>query len=202
MNLKDNIGNFNIRELRNINRKFGKHNRPNLFYPIYVNPKSADKDGFYPIALKQDVKYAVKVLPYNSDGKESCRRWSKNKFSENTSEITLNSNLVAKKKHDGSFGIYEKYRKSTYKPKAIWTDNSFLTETGTVELRQLNFNAEFDFSKPTSLIKQCTALATAENDIILDFFAGSATTAHAVLDLDKEDGSNRKFIMVQLTAKY
>ncbi len=201
LNLIDNIGKFNIRELRNRNPKFGKHNRPNLFYPIYINPKSIDKDGFYPISLTPDVNYKIKIYPYNSEGRESCWRWSKNKVIKNISELTLNSNLVAKKKYDGSFGIYEKYRKSTFKPKTIWSDNKFLTETGTVELKQLNFNAEFDFPKPTSLIKQCAALATAENDIILDFFAGSATTAHAVLDLNKEDGGKRKFILVQLPEK-
>lgn len=46
LNLIDDIGAFNIRELRNRNPKFGKHNRPNLFYPIYINPDIKDKDGF------------------------------------------------------------------------------------------------------------------------------------------------------------
>ncbi len=198
LNLKDNVGNFNIRELRNRNPKFGKHNRPNLFYPIYINPNIIDKDGFSPIALKQSSEYTIKVLPYNSEGKESCWRWGKSKFLENTSKKTLDCNLIARKKHDGKYGVYEKYRKSTYKPKSIWTDNNFLTETGTVELKQLKFHSEFDFPKPTNLIKQCVALSTMENDIILDFFSGSATTAHAVFDLNKEDSGNRKFIMVQL----
>lgn len=198
LNLKDNIGNFNIRELRNRNPKFGKYNRPNLFYPIYVNSSIIDKDAFSPVSLTKSKEYNIEVSPYNSEGKESCWRWGKAKFQENINEKTLNSNVIAKKKQDGKYGIYEKYRKNTYKPKSIWIDNSFLTETGTVELKQLNFNSEFVFPKPTSLIKQCVALATVKNDIVLDFFPGSATTAHAVLDLNKEDGGNRKFILVQL----
>jgi len=201
LNLQDNVGKFNIRELRNRNPKFGKHNRPNLFYPIYVNPGKSDKNGFSPVSLKRNKEYKLRVLPLNSEGKESCWRWGEKKFGENVKEQTLNSNLIAKEKSDGTFGIYEKYRKNTYKPKSIWSDNRFLTETGTVELKQLNFGEEFDFPKPVGLIKQCIALSAASNDIILDFFAGSSTTAHAVLDLNKQDNGNRKFICVQLPEK-
>ncbi len=201
LNLKDNIGKFNIRELRNRNPKFGKHNRPNLFYPIYVNIKNEDKDGFYPVSITQNDDYKIKTLPLNSEGKESCWRWGKNKFNENLSDDTLKSNVVAKKKNNGSLGIYEKYRKTTYKPKSIWDDSSFLTETGTVEIKQLEFGEEFGFPKPVHLIKQCIALSTSDNDIVLDFFSGSCTTAHAVLNLNKQDNGTRKLIMVQLPEK-
>ena len=56
----------------------------------------------------------------------------------------------------------------------------------------------FDFPKPVSLIKHFIHISTIQNDIILDFFAGSGTTAHAVLNLNKEDGGNRKYIMVEM----
>ncbi len=67
------------------------------------------------------------------------------------------------------------------------------------ELRQL-FDGEkiFDYSKPVRLIKQMLQLYTTNNDLILDFFAGSATTAHAVIDRNMEDGGNRKYICVQI----
>lgn len=198
LNLSDNIGCYNIRELRNRNPKFGKHNRPLLFYPIFVNPNIIDSDGFSPVSLAPSENYSIKVEPMNSAGQESCWRWGKKKTLININAYTLESNLVAKKKYDGNYNIYEKYRKTTYKPKSIWDDNLFLTETGTVELRELGFNNEFDFPKPTALAKQCIQLATEEEDIICDFFAGSGTTAHAVMQLNKEDGGNRKFICVQL----
>jgi adenine-specific DNA-methyltransferase len=198
LNLNDEIGAFNIRELRNRNPKFGKHNRPNLFYPIYINPKSEDKDGFCLVSLTESKEFSEMVEPFNSQMKESCWRWGKDKVTKNVSSKPTTSNLVAKKKNDGSFGIYEKYRKTTFKPKSIWDDNSFLNETGTIELRELGLENQFDFPKPKSLVKQCIALATSEGDIVLDSFAGSGTTAQAVLELNEESGVERNFILVEM----
>ncbi len=77
-----------------------------------------------------------------------------------------------------------------------------LNKNGISDLEKLNFNQYFDFPKPVSLVKELILGASfftkLNNDIILDFFSGSSTTAQAVLDLNKEDGGNRKFIMVQL----
>ncbi|WP_282786715.1 site-specific DNA-methyltransferase [Flavobacterium croceum] len=200
LNLEDNIGKFNIRELRNRNPKFGKHNRPNLFYPLFVNPNIVDKDGFCPVkADNSDPNYSIKIEPYNSQGIESCWRWGTKKVIENSLENTLNSNLIAKRKQDGTFGIFEKYRKTTYKVKSIWDDNSFLTETGTIDMKKLGFDkGEFDFPKPVALVKQCIELCTNENDIILDFFGGSGTTGHATFELNETDNQKRKFILTQL----
>ncbi|MCK9422169.1 MAG: site-specific DNA-methyltransferase [Bacteroidales bacterium] len=198
LNLTDGIGNYNIRELRNRNPKFGRHNRPNLFYPVFIDPNVTDKDGFSPVSLIKNEKYSLEILPHNSEKKESCWRWGKNKCITNIDSNTLKSNLVGKKKNDGSFGVYEKYRKTTYKPKSIWDENSFLTETGTVELRELGLDNVFDFPKPVALEKQILNLSIQDDDIVLDFFCGSATTAQAVLELNNDDGGNRKFILVQL----
>ena len=110
----------------------------------------------------------------------------------------MKSNLIAKKKTDGTFGVFEKYRKTTYKPKSIWDDNSFLTETGTIELRELGIDKAFDFPKPVSLEKQILNLSIQDDDIVLDFFAGSGTLAQAVIELNREDGGTRKFILIQL----
>ena len=198
LNLIDNISPFNIRELRNRNPKFGKHNRPGLFYPIYIDTSIVDKDGFSPVSLIKTEDYNCEVFPFNSEGKESCWRWAKSKFKLNISSNTLDSNLVAKSKSTGGYNIYEKYRKTTYKPKSIWDNNGFLTETGTVQVKQLGFNDEFEFPKPIDLVKQCLLLSTNDEDVVLDFFSGSATTAHAVMQLNAEDGGNRKYICVQL----
>lgn len=198
LNLTDDLGKYNIRELRNRNPKFGRHNRPNLFYPIFVNPNKRDKDGFSPISLQRTKDYSVEILPFNSEGGESCWRWGKEKTEKNCSELTLKSNIIAKKKQSGEFGIFEKYRKTTFKPKSIWLDNEFLTETGTVEIGNLKLNEYFSFPKPIALLKQCIALSSQDDDVILDFFAGSGTAAHAMLALNSEDNGERKYILVEM----
>ncbi len=77
-----------------------------------------------------------------------------------------------------------------------------LSANGIKDLKSLDLNKFFSYPKPVSLVQELVAgmtiFSSKENDIILDFFSGSATTAHAVMQLNAEDGGNRKFIMVQL----
>lgn len=75
------------------------------------------------------------------------------------------------------------------------------TNTATKELASIFDGYLFDFPKPVEIIRQLIQQVTAPEDIILDFFSGSATTAHAVMQLNAEDGGHRKFIMVQLPEK-
>lgn len=75
------------------------------------------------------------------------------------------------------------------------------TTNGTREVTELIGGKFFDFPKPTSLIKELLVQAIDRDDIVLDFFSGSATTAHAIMQLNAEDGGKRKFIMVQLPEK-
>jgi adenine-specific DNA-methyltransferase len=77
----------------------------------------------------------------------------------------------------------------------------FSTDVGRRTLKDLMPDAGFDYPKPIEFVARCATMATRENDIILDFFAGSGTTAHAVLELNAKDGGNRKFILVQLPEK-
>ena len=196
LNLADSIGRFNIRELRNRNPKFGRFNRPNLFYPFYVNANVTDENGFSPISLERTSEYCVEVLPKNSADGDSCWRWGTKLSGENISVDTMQSNLVAKNVRTGGYNIYEKYRKKTVKAKTIWLDTDFITEKGTMELGQLDLT-QFEFPKPVALLERVLTLATAPGDIVLDSFAGSGTTAHAVLNMNKRDGGTRRFILVE-----
>lgn len=213
----DSIGEYSERELRNRNPKYGRFNRPNLFYPIYVNPNVVDVNGYSPVSLEQDLEFPVEVLPYNSEGVESCWRWGKKKFSNNNDRDSMQSNVVARKKSTGEYGIYEKYRKETYKAKTIWTDveiiddeddedsidsltwdeTSVITEQGTTELKKYGMGDVFDFPKPTYLIKKILSIGSDLDSICLDFFSGSGTLADAVMQLNVINGC-RKFIAVQL----
>ncbi len=80
-------------------------------------------------------------------------------------------------------------------------DNIGMSQDGTKEITNLLGTKAFSFPKPTVLIKYLISTSTEEGDFILDFFSGSATTAHAVMQLNAEDGGHRKFIMVQLPEK-
>ena len=81
-----------------------------------------------------------------------------------------------------------------------WWDEGFLTSTATRELIELMGSKTFDNPKNVNLVLRCLKMITAfdKDAVILDFFSGSATTAHAVMKLNAEDGGHRKFIMVQL----
>lgn len=79
-----------------------------------------------------------------------------------------------------------------------WIDNLNSNQEASREIKELLTNNIFDTPKPVGLLKFCINLASNSNDIIIDFFSGSATTAHAVMQLNAEDGGHRKFIMVQL----
>ena len=83
-----------------------------------------------------------------------------------------------------------------------WWPNSEVghTQEATKEIKSLFADTPniFDFPKPTRLLKRMVSIAAKNDDIILDFFSGSATTAHAVMQLNAEDGGNRRFILVQL----
>lgn len=199
---KDSKGGYEIRELRNRNPKFHSGNRPNLFYPIYINTNLKDENGFCAISLTKTKSYNIEVKPYNSQGKESVWRWGTKKVQENLVPDNVNaSQIIAKQRHDGGWNIYEKSRKSTTKVKSIWNETEMRTENGTRLIRKIFGFTVFDHPKSLDLIKRILQIATADNDIVLDSFAGSGTTGHAVLEINKEDGGNRKFILIEMENK-
>ena len=211
---QDSIGEFEERELRNRNPKYGKYNRPNLFYPIYTNPNIVDKYGYSPISLEKTSDFSIEIFPFNSEGVESCWRWGKKKLVDNNSD-PMESNVVAKLKNTGEFGVYEKYRKGTFKAKTIWYEDNIvgdlvvedddiweetavITEQGSKELSIYGMADAFDFPKPTYLVKKAMQIGGAEDSLFVDFFSGSATSTEAVMSLNAEDNGKRKIIAVQL----
>lgn len=195
---EDSNGKYEIRELRNRNPRFNKSNRPNLYYPVYIDESSKDENGFCLVSLEQNDQYTQVTFPLNSAGEDSCWRWGRDKFIANNFDTLDATQIVAKQKKDGGWNIYEKNRKSTFKVKSIWDESEMRTEKGTIDLRKLFNGSVFAHPKPVDLIKRCIQIGSDENDIVLDFHAGSGTTAQAVLELNKEEkGSNRQFILVE-----
>ena len=122
------------------------------------------------------------------------------RFSKETMQEKYNEGLVVKKGNS----LYQKYFKSTAettrRTATTWWDDGGLTSTATSKLKALMKDSTFDTPKPLELIDRMLRMMTHydKNTLILDFFSGSATTAHAVMQLNAEDGGNRKFILVQL----
>lgn len=195
--LFDKLGGFELRELRNRNIKFNKENRPNLYYPFYINTENIDENGLYEISLEPKQGW-IEHYPLESQGVNTVWRWGKQKSAQN-----LNLNIAAKSMKNGGFMIVEKYRESKMMARSVWWDKDSNTEKGTLLVKELLEGKIFDYPKPVEMINRIVQMGSnySDNDIILDFFSGSATTAHAVMQLNAEDGGNRKFIMVQLPEK-
>lgn len=197
--LVDEIGPYEARELRNRNPKFHRGNRPNLFYSFYVNPDLTDEHGYSAVSLEPRSGYGVETVPLNSQGEESCWRWGRDK-SRDAIQIDdpRASQLVARRVRTGSWNVYEKHRPTTQKAKTIWDETEVRTEAGTREVRAMFGAAVFDHPKPLDLLKKLISISTTSESIVMDFFAGSGSTAHAVMELNHSDGGRRQFISVQL----
>ena len=186
----DENGNYRLLELRNTHQQFNKRTRPNLWFPIYVD----DRDGSIYIENKMN---RVSILPVWENGLEGCWTWSKEKISK---EI----NLLLARKVNNKWKIFRKDysekngRRALYTPKTIWDESEFRTDVGQKTLDDLFGSRIFMSPKPSALVERSSELSPAGSDIILDFFAGSGTTAHAVMNLNREDGGSRKYILVEM----
>lgn len=188
----DECGGFNIHPLYNSNVAFNNNNRPNLYYPFYVYLD--EKEGeFYKIGLDRRDN-SVEVFPPKSvkEGVQFVWRWGKEKAKQN-----LNTEIIAYKVND-EFRIVQKMRHNEKIIRTLLLDTKFSSRRGTAEVEDIFNRKIFSFPKPLELLYELTLMATNEDSIILDFFSGSATTAHAVMKLNADHGGNRKFIMVQL----
>ena len=161
--------------------------RPKFWYPIFVHPvdltvSSTEVSGYEPVfpVTKSGIEMSWKTLP-------------------GTLEDSIKSgNIVANKDDDGFITVYEKIRESQV-IKTHWVRKEYnAIQYGTKVINELLRGKYFDFPKSVHLIEDILKLTTSGNDLILDFFSGSGTTAHAAMNLNSIDGGNRKWIMVQL----
>jgi len=187
---EDEGGKFRLLELRNTHREFGKHNRKNLYYPFFV----AD-DGCVSLEAGEGL---TKVVPDWEDGFEGCWTWDRTKATRDL-EFLVGQHIK------GRWKIYRKSYASGAERmlKTIFVDKQFFTERGQKVFNQLFETKAKLFQSPKSpfLIMDLMRTCTSGHDIILDFFGGSGTTAHACAMLNAEDNGNRQFILAQLPEK-
>lgn len=177
-----------------------------LDYPITVKGKT-----FYP---GQSYEKYLERQKGNHARADWAWRWSKELF-----EFGLKNGFIVIKDYESHSRIYTKTYQNCKivkkgngfqleymeRTKAISTlefiENEYSNDNSKKNITQVFDAAVFDYSKPVELLKTITSYATSMSDVVLDFFSGSATTAHAVMKLNAEDGGHRKFIMVQLPEK-
>ncbi len=192
-------GGFNIHPLYISNEAFHKFNRPNLYYPfyLYLDRCIDEKHGFYQIGLEK-TDSSIEVFPPASvkNGIQFVWRWGREKSLRN-----LNNEIIGYKTESGEYRIVQKMRHSEKIIRSILADTKYSSRRGTADVEEVFGGKFFSFPKPVALLMDFCRVGLFKDSIILDFFSGSATTAHAVMQLNAEDGGNRKFIMVQLPEK-
>jgi adenine-specific DNA-methyltransferase len=190
----DEMGQYEYWELRNRNPKFGRFNRPNLFYPIFASQNQVAELGVSRVSVERTDEYSVEILPRNSAGDDSCWRWSAPKVDGAAKDGLLT--IVAKQTRAGDWRVFEKSRKSYTAPKSIWSETDVINEKGTVELGAMGLK-NFGFPKPTGLLEKVVRIGSPDDGLTLDYFAGSGTTGHAAISLNREDAGQRKFVLVE-----
>jgi adenine-specific DNA-methyltransferase len=192
---EDEIGRYRNLGLRKRGGADTREKRPKMYFPIYINPENSK------VSLEKSTDFFIEIYPKKSDGTDGCWRWG-----YNTVLQRLESLEGLKVNNEVGYDIFEKDYLETngeirrIKPKSVMIGSNYSTDGATKSFRAL-FDAPI-FNNPKSLhflkdlISYCTNSDT--NDLILDFFAGSGTTGHAVMQVNTEDDGNRKFILCQI----
>lgn len=190
---KDDKGQYRLIELRKRGGQDTRADRPNMYYPLYVDSVTGA------VSMEENDVFSCKALPIKSNGVDGRWRWGRETAKKNIDHLF--GRLVGNK-----YNIYEKdYLEGEdgarrIRPKSVLWGASYSTDVATKEYRTLMEEIDFTNPKPVSLLSDIIIYATNPNEdsIILDFFSGSATTAHAVFLSNFTDGGQRRFIMVQL----
>ena len=188
----DGSGRYRLIELRKRGGADTQQERPKMYYPFFVNPNTGR------VSLQQSEEFSTITHPVKSNGVNGRWRWG-------SETAQKNIDFLVAVEVGNKYNVYEKdYYESDegarrVKPKSVLSGAAYSTDVATKEYRAI-MGETFISPKPVAMLKDLITYATnpKENAIILDFFAGSGTTAHALLKQNIEDGGNRKFICVQL----
>ncbi len=187
----DDIGSYKWRDFLRTGGFSTPDERPNSFYPIYFVPTSGE------IHLDW-IPDAVEILPLDTNGKQ--RVWRKT--SPSFLKHVLGGDIKIEQRSSGTWKVLIKDRvKDGTRPKSVWISSKYdAASHGTKLLHKLFGESTFVFPKALGATKDVlfVTLGDCLNGQILDYFAGSGTTGHAVINLNREDGGRRKFILVEM----
>lgn len=193
-NEEDADGNkYRLLELRNRNAAFNPQTRPKLYFPIYVDPNSGG------VSLTKEGPFTAEALPHDSNDNPTVWTWNTAKVAK---DIAL---LVGRQTRDGKWRVFRKDflisedgEEAQTKPKTIWLDADLNMDLARKTVSDIFGRNVFDFPKPVALVKRLLDLVALDDAIVLDSFAGSGTTAQAVLAANQEDAGLRRFILVEM----
>lgn len=184
--LKDKNGKYRLDPFARIRSSTKRALKKSSWYPIYVSKDLTD------ITIQKKKGY-FEVFPVNNQGEEYSWKVQKSSFEENNKK-----GLYVAQRNGDKLKIYNKYYEQQVLPN-IWTDKKYFPEfQGTNLLKNLFGESNFSYPKSVFAVKDTCKIMSKDKDIVLDFFAGSGTTGHAILKLNKEDGGKRKFILVEM----
>jgi adenine-specific DNA-methyltransferase len=184
---------FQWRDLRKRGGADTRAARPNLYFPVWVDPESGS------VAMEASAVHSIQVFPTKSDGAEGCWRWGRDKVASSLSELRA-SKVESKDRWNISYRVFLQTDEGlrTAKPKSVWTGPQFSTDAATKKFRALVPDIPDMTPKPVGLIASIIEQTMEEGDLCLDFFAGSGTTGHAVYEESHRRGAALSFILVQL----
>ncbi|OCR03854.1 hypothetical protein BA184_06535 [Helicobacter pullorum] len=188
---QDEFGSFYIERLWKRGIGGRKEDVPSLHFPVYFDE---NKNEIYIDEEGKGLKNLIKIIPYQVAEVLGRWTWSKDKMKTERHKLIV-------KKVNGEYKLHKKQYKEdeTGKlPNSIIKSELGRTELGSLELKEIMGEKVFDYPKSVKFIQFLLKFSTSGSDIILDFFAGSGTTAQAVMELNAEDNGNRKFILVQI----
>ncbi len=193
---EDKNGKYRKQGLRKRGSNSRREDRPNMYYPIFYNEKTKE------ISLEKSLDTDIEILPRLSNSDDGCWRWGKDTFLQKIHFLEV-AFVKKREEYDLNEKVYLNQDGETKrtKLKSYLFDSKYTSDTGTKILGEIFPTKIFTSPKSLHMIKDFLINSTNNNDIILDFFAGSGTTAHAVMALNAEDGGNRKFITVQIPEK-
>ena len=186
--LKDDISLYRYKPLRRGGSNSRRVDRPNLFYPVYFRKSDGE------IALLKFNK-SIEILPIDSFGVERVWQWGKSTFNERMKTEIL---IKESKNTPSGLEIHRKVRlNNTTKVKSFWYSPKYNAAAHGTKLLEdiLGKNRAFEYPKSLYAVLDTLIATTSDNSIVLDFFAGSGTTAHAVLELNKIDDGKRQVIL-------
>lgn len=200
---------YALRDLRKRGGPDRREDRPKMYFPIFWDEVSGR------VSVERLKPTDIEIYPLRGDGSEGCWRWGIDKVKKHLDwmhpkrsdrsgrldvehRVYLDASIEvgddADEEDDEEGGVVER----TSKPKSVWIGGEFSTDSAKRALKALLPGEVFDFPKSIEFLRTCILLGTSGSDLVLDLFAGSGSTAQAVMQQNALDGHSRRFVCVQL----